>query len=129
MYDKGIEAVKQFHDKLGMPVPVVPTLPDDDLAAFRTGFLREEVAELEEALAGGDMVKAFDALLDIAYVTYGTALWCGITPRQWSEGFAAVQRANMEKMPGVTKRRYGFDAVKPAGWRGPEEDLSKILGL
>jgi predicted HAD superfamily Cof-like phosphohydrolase len=95
------------------------------------GFLQEELDELKEALETKDHVKAFDALLDLAYVTYGTALFMGVDPQQWHAGMAAVHRANMAKeratKPSESKRGTTFDVVKPLGWTAPEKALEEIL--
>ena len=53
---------------------------------------------MEEALGGGDRVKAFDALLDLAYVAYGTALFLGVDSAQWAAGMRAVHNCNMAKI-------------------------------
>jgi hypothetical protein len=46
---------------------------DDDLLAFRIKFMQEELDEYKEAVEARDHAKAFDALLDLAYVVFGTA--------------------------------------------------------
>ncbi len=83
-----------------------------------------ELLELESAHAMGDIVGAADALADLVYVALGTAYQMGIPMNQvW----AAVQRANMAKVPGVTKRNMGNDATKPDGWVGPEADIQVAI--
>lgn len=126
--------VKQFNKKFGLPVGDEDILSSDPEAqAYRVKFLQEELNELSEALAQGNKVKAFDALLDLAYVTYGTALFMGIDPIKWAEGMNAVHSANMAKVrvekPGDSKRNSAFDVVKPKGWIGPEKQLGEILNV
>lgn len=128
----GIRQVKEFHEKFGLPVGGKDVIIDDfHLQEFRTKFIAEELHELEEALAKGNRVKAFDALLDLAYVVHGTALFMGITPEMWDKGESAVHFANMQKVRAQTttdsKRGTTFDVVKPEGWEPPEGILEDIL--
>lgn len=148
--------VARFHAKFGIDQahPPAPTHLTEDLFRYRFSFLVEELGEL--ALAAGhealgvalcqatttycrdhpplygvperDLVRAFDALLDLAYVLRGTALLMGITPAHWADGWSAVERANMAKVRGVTKRGEArWDVTKPEGWVGPEAELRNIL--
>lgn len=128
----GIEMVQEFHKKFGLPLGVIDQLTNNKEAqCFRIGFLQEELDEFKEAIKDGDNVKAFDALLDLAYIVYGTALFMGVTPNMWSAGFYAVQKANMAKVRATqesdSKRGTTLDVVKPEGWVGPEEELAEIL--
>lgn len=124
--------VAEFHEKFGLPLGQQDVLTDDQHAQeFRTGFLQEELDELKEALATGNRVKAFDALLDLAYVTYGTALFLGVDPAQWHAGMHAVHSCNMAKERVLraedSKRGSTFDVRKPPGWVGPEARLTEVL--
>lgn len=124
--------VQEFHEKFGLPLGSADQLTGDKGAQeFRLKFLKEELTELEEALAEGDRVKAFDALLDLAYVAYGTALFMGVTPGQWHAGMHAVHSCNMAKVrvanANESKRGSAFDVRKPEGWVGPEARLQEIL--
>lgn len=124
--------VHEFHKKFGLPLGEDDQLTDNlDVIIFRLKFLKEELDELEEALGESDRVKAFDALLDLAYVTYGTALFMGIDSIQWAEGMRAVHNCNMAKVRVAkaedSKRGSAFDVKKPEGWVGPEARLAEIL--
>lgn len=128
----GIKQVQEFHQKFGLPDGSKDVLSGDlQLQSFRTRFIAEELAELEDALARGDRVKAFDALLDLAYVVHGTALCLGITPVIWNLGETRVHYANMQKVRAQSadesKRGSTFDVVKPEGWESPEVELEKLL--
>lgn len=127
-----IDNVHEFHRRFGLPLGQDDQLSHDDHAVqFRLGFLEEELTELQQALANGDRVGAFDALLDLAYVAYGTALWLGVDPAQWHAGMRAVHNCNMAKERALSvdasKRGSTFDVVKPEGWTGPEAQLEEIL--
>lgn len=124
--------VAEFHEKFGLPLGTIDhLLPNPFTQEFRTGFIQEELDELKDALATGDKVGAFDALLDLAYVVYGTALFAGISPAQWHAGMHAVHTANMAKVrvesAADSKRGSIFDCKKPEGWVGPEARLKEIL--
>jgi predicted HAD superfamily Cof-like phosphohydrolase len=124
-----------------------------DLALFRLVFMLEELGELLEAMGGHfvdnnphaddspmsvgvwlpddfkiDHAKAFDALMDEAYVTYGFAHLLGYP---WAAGWEAVQRANMAKERATkttsTERGGTWDVVKPEGWTPP--DIEGVLAL
>lgn len=127
-----IRQVQEFHAKFWLPLGENDVLFDDKyVQEFRVEFLQEELNEFKEALETGNRVKAFDALLDLAYVTYGTALFMGVNPMQWHCGMNAVHKANMAKERATqsedSKRGSTFDVIKPKGWIGPEERLKEIL--
>jgi len=127
-----ITDVLKFHRKFNLPEGEEDELSNDPEAQkFRIAFMEEELREFADAIERGDRVKAFDALLDLAYVVHGTALFMGVNCLQWYEGEAAVQKANMSKErasnPGQSKRGTALDVVKPQGWVGPENRLYEIL--
>lgn len=124
--------VQEFHEKFGLPQGDADQLTGNFAALeFRVKFMKEELVEFIEAMGEEDRVKAFDALLDLAYVVYGTALFMGVTPGQWHAGMHAVHSANMAKVrvanAGESKRGSAFDVRKPEGWVGPEARLQEIL--
>lgn len=132
-----IKDVQRFHRKFQLPDGTNKNLlfGDSDrakeLREYRINFILEEFNELRTALDNGKEVDAFDAMLDICYVVYGTALYMGITPETWIRGFAEVQRCNMKKERAAckkdSKRGTAFDVVKPKGWTGPEAKLEKLI--
>lgn len=111
------EDVKAFHAKLGLPVGDRPRLLEPSDYKFREDFLIEELTEFRQAHARGDLADVADALVDLAYVVLGTALWMGL---DWEAHWAAVQAANMAKERGQGRRGHTYDAVKPPGWRPPD---------
>jgi len=128
--------VQEFHRKFKLP----DGHQDEDYIIdglsmgamhFRAGFLREEVTEFVEASHAGNRVEAFDALLDLVYVAYGTAMMMGITEGQWDRGFRIVHNCNMRKERATSveqsKRGSSLDVIKPEGWLGPESTLKVIL--
>jgi predicted HAD superfamily Cof-like phosphohydrolase len=72
-------AVTEFHEAFNLPLRLLPGAEiDDALARLRVALLEEEVSELVSASERGDLVGIADALADIVYVIYGTALTYGI---------------------------------------------------
>jgi predicted HAD superfamily Cof-like phosphohydrolase len=134
--------IGDFHEKFGVHFvglddgqgPQEMTL---ELIMFRVKFLIEELTELVIALGGKldwsldfenfdpeniDHVEAFDALIDLAVVTFGTAHVFGYP---WQNGWDTVHRANMKKVRAAadgsdSKRGSGLDIVKPEGWTAPD---------
>lgn len=121
--------IVDFHEKFRLITSPGPAMLTDDLFEFRHRFLMEEIAELVEAHASGDLVKTADALVDIVYVALGTAYLMGIP---WQAIWTAVHNANMTKIRAdennPSKRNApAFDIVKPEGWVSPEDHIRHIL--
>jgi len=133
--DREVAAVQTFHRKFGVDGAqlVSPGVMDEETFNFRVKFMQEELDEFTEAYREGNIVKMFDALLDLTYVVKGTALFMGITSIQWAIGFDVVHNCNVTKIraPSAShsKRGSALDVIKPAGWTGPEEKLKKILDV
>jgi predicted HAD superfamily Cof-like phosphohydrolase len=76
----------------------------------------------EGRLADMDAEKAFDALLDLAYVCLGTAF---LHRFPWNAGWSRVQAANLSKVRAessddpLSHRKHRCDVVKPAGFKPP----------
>lgn len=110
--------VEQFHRALGLPVADAPQQPfPTRLATDRLALLQEEVDELTRAVRDGDLPAAADALADVVYVAYGTALSLGV---DLDRVLAAVHESNMAKrVPGPPRLGAHGKVVKPAGWKPP----------
>lgn len=123
---KMVDDVAEFHNKiLQQPVPESPSLVSLEFGIERLRFMQEELDEYVEAVFKGDMVGAADALMDIVYVALGTAHLMSLpVPELWN----AVQKANMAKVSGPTKRGNKYDAMKPKGWVGPEAEMAAAIG-
>jgi predicted HAD superfamily Cof-like phosphohydrolase len=120
--------VGAFHEKvIGLEQSMGPTLIGEKFGLERFRFLMEEADEYFEATVRGDMVGAIDGLVDTIYVALGTLWQMGIDEKTFNACWAAVQKANMAKERGVTKRGNQFDAVKPSGWVGPEAAIAAAL--
>lgn len=88
--------VLDFHEAFDLPREPVPTAQVGDvLAQLRVRLLREEVDEFADATERRDVVDIADALADIVYVAYGSAVTYGI---DLDAVIREVHRANMSKL-------------------------------
>lgn len=92
-----LEQVHEFHATYGAAIKDVPDISDKALNDFRVRLLQEELDELREALADGDIVETLDALTDIQYVLDGAFLSLGLHSVK-DAAFAEVHRSNMSKL-------------------------------
>jgi predicted HAD superfamily Cof-like phosphohydrolase len=133
MAASNFDDVVDFHNKFGIsPGIPAPHLPPRDIFEFRMKFFREELQELEDAYNAGDVMKYFDAHLDLAYITFGSAHLAGMP---WQLGWDLVQRANMSKVRAAsadesltaTGRGHSLDVVKPQDWVSPDVALHALI--
>jgi predicted HAD superfamily Cof-like phosphohydrolase len=88
--------VRDFHMAFNLPVRATPgTEIAEGLDKLRVALLEEEVGEFVAASEKGDIIGIADALADIAYVVYGTALTYGI---DLNAVLVEVHRSNMSKL-------------------------------
>jgi predicted HAD superfamily Cof-like phosphohydrolase len=127
----GYQDVQNFHNKFQVPLSSVPTLLEGEAYNFRLGFMQEELQEFVQAHYDNDLEMAYDSLVDLVYVAYGTAQMMGCTPAMWAELWGAVQEANMSKVRASSaadsKRGTSLDVVKPAGWVAPDAKHKEII--
>lgn len=118
-----MDRVREFHETFGVPVLASPCIPADRVK-LRLDILDEERCELSEALEAGDVVEVADALTDMAYLIYGTALEFGI---DLNACFAEVHRSNMSKLGADGKPIYREDGKVMKGPNYSPPDLSAAL--
>lgn len=102
----------------GTPHPLCDD-QDYDPRCMRAQLVLEEVSELLESMARHDEEMTLDALADVLYVTYGTAVAFGLPI---DEAFDEVARSNM------TKQKQGDEVRlrrKGNGYTPP--DMRKVL--
>ena len=95
---------------------------EENLTQFHlyVDLIKEELAELEQAIGDQNATEQLDALLDIIVVCSGALL-----SRKWDShgAWAEVVRSNMAKVDPVTgkviKREDG-KILKPEGWTPPQ---------
>jgi predicted HAD superfamily Cof-like phosphohydrolase len=96
-----LKAAITFHAAFNLPRQAVPNIEiESQLADLRMALLNEEVQEFSDAVADADIVGIADALADIVYVIYGTAVTYGI---DLNRVLAEVHRSNMSKLDGNGK--------------------------
>ena len=78
------------------PVLETPQIPSAERCALRVNLIAEELKELEEGIANGDIVECADAFADLQYVLSGAILEFGLA-NKFPAIFAEVQRSNMSK--------------------------------
>lgn len=132
--------VSDLYHKFGFSVPRTDLSIPREMAQFRIRFMLEEVCEYAKSLgydlrlpSGGsldptaafldevpgeafDRASALDALVDVVVVALGTA---DLHKFPYNDAWDAVHEANLLKVPGPTKRGFGWDLAKPPGWRPP----------
>ena len=88
--------VREFHEAFQPPLRDAPkaSVPAE-LVETRRCLLKEEVGELDDACAEGNLIGIADSLADVVYVAYGTALTFGI---DLDRVLAEVHRSNMSKL-------------------------------
>ena len=115
-----LEQVAEFHTIYDCPINNVVTICDESLNKLRVKTLREEVSELEEALANREAIEVLDALLDLQYFLDGTFLALGFHSVK-STAFAEVHRSNLSKLDeqGIPIRREDGKILKGPNFSPP----------
>jgi predicted HAD superfamily Cof-like phosphohydrolase len=91
-----LSRVLDFHEAFDLPREPLPTVHvGDTLAQLRVRLLREEVEEFADATERRDLVAIADALADVVYVAYGSAITYGI---DLDSVVREVHRSNMSKL-------------------------------
>ncbi len=98
MAESSIDMVRAFHEKFALTdhCTDMPGIPSLQTCMVRLQGLQEEVAELNRAMANGDIVECLDALTDIQYFLDGTYLALGLAEVKHA-AFAEVHTSNMTK--------------------------------
>ena len=91
-----LNQVAEFHRTFHAPVLETPQIPSEARCKLRVSLLAEELDELREAIAEGDLIAVADALCDLQYVLSGAVLEFGLGER-FKALFDEVQRSNMSK--------------------------------
>jgi predicted HAD superfamily Cof-like phosphohydrolase len=91
-----LNQVADFHRTFKHPIEKTPLIPAPERCQLRVSLLKEELQELEDAIAANDLVEVADALCDIQYVLSGAVLEFGLGDK-FRELFDEVQRSNMSK--------------------------------
>lgn len=91
-----LNQVANFHRTFKHPLPEEPRIPVIERCQLRISLLKEELAELEDAIQANDLVAVADAFCDLQYVLTGAILEFGMGSK-FKNLFDEVQRSNMSK--------------------------------
>lgn len=117
--NKQQEQVFEFHKEFGCTWHESPyALISEKDQNLRIALIDEELDELEHAMIRGNLVKIADALADLLYVVYGTAVTYGL---DMEPIFDEVHRSNMTKVGGGN--REDGKVLKGDGYDEPKLEL------
>lgn len=108
----GINLVREFHNKFGVPVLSTPSLISRDRSFFRYRLMRDEVEEYLRAVRSRSLEDVAKELSDILYTVYGTVLEHGLQDKI-SQIFAEVHSSNMSKTQSRYKMIKGPEYFEP----------------
>ena len=117
------ENVLEFHELFNIPISLTPTVPlDEDNIYLRVDLADEELDELTEAMANGDLIEIADALGDLITVLHGTAITYGL---DMDPIMKEIHRSNMTKGDPEIVRAPNGKILKGENWSPP--DLRAII--
>lgn len=116
--------VKEFHETYGAYISEESKLPDSSIRDLRKSLLQEEFDEYIKAEEDNDLVEIADALGDMMYIIYGTAISYGIP---LDDIFNEIHASNMSKLgeDGRPIRREDGKILKGPNFFRP--DIAKFL--
>ena len=114
---EGIEMVSRFMIACDQEVKVNPSNVEDKVASLRYNLMSEENKEYFIACLQDNKVEILDALIDMAYVLFGTVSAHGMTD-EFIKGFTLVHENNMTKVQSDGKVLKNPDGkiLKPMGY-------------
>ena len=118
------ECVKKFMETFGQEIKEKAEFPNDKIITLRYDLIKEELAELKQAIDSQDILEVADALTDILYVTYGAGHAFGI---DLDSCFNEVQNSNMSKLGSDGKPIYNDSGKVMKGPNYFKPNLSKFI--
>ena len=118
------ECVKIFMKTFGQEVKEKAEFPSNRITSLRYDLIKEELAELKDAIEKKDIKEVADALTDILYVTYGAGHAFGIN---LDECFKEVQNSNMSKLGEDGKPIYNDKGKVMKGPKYFKPNLNKFV--
>ena len=113
-----------FMKTFGQEVKNQPSFSSEKINNLRYDLIKEELAELKDAMEKKDLLEVADALTDILYVTYGAGHAFGI---DLDKCFEEVQNSNMSKLDDNGKPIYNESGKVMKGPNYFKPDLSKFV--
>lgn len=129
------QQVREFMTAFGQECPILPGFPSDSVCTLRDRLIIEEAGEHHDAVFSRDFVKTCDAICDLLYVVYGSAIAIGLNEETLNKMFAEVHRSNMSKMWSedelkILKETYRYVFVefdKPSGKYVVTNEHGKVI--
>ena len=118
------EKVKKFMETFGQEIKEKAEFPNKKITFLRYELIKEELAELKEAMDNNDIKEVADALTDILYVTYGAGHAFGIN---LDKCFEEVQNSNMSKLGSDGKPIYNEKGKVMKGPNYFKPNLNKFV--
>ena len=113
-----------FMKTFGQEVKNQPAFSSEKINNLRYDLIKEELAELKDAMEKKDLLEVADALTDILYVTYGAGHAFGI---DLDGCFNEVQNSNMSKLDQNGKPIYNESGKVMKGPNYFKPNLSKFV--
>lgn len=120
------EMVLEFHNTYNCNINERPSLPDAAERELRIKLLKEEFDEYISGESNNDLTEIADALGDMLYIIYGTAISYGIPI---DAIFAEIHNSNMSKLGEDGKPIYREDGKVMKGPNYFKPNIEGILAL
>lgn len=118
------DGVRLFHQTYKCHIASQVGFPDQKIRDVRINILKEEWEEYLQAEADNDIVEVADALGDMLYIIWGTAISYGLP---LETVFDEIQRSNMSKLGEDGKPIYREDGKVMKGKNYSPPDIKSIL--
>ena len=119
------KSLDEFHYTFNFPQDVPYTSETEDTKAFRKKLIKEEVAELFEAIDKDNKADILKELVDVVVVCVGMADTYGW---EFDEAFRRVHRSNMSKVDENGEPQYREDGKLLKGERYSPPFLRDLVG-
>ena len=118
------ESVRKFMETFRQEIKEKAEFPNEKITSLRYELIKEELAELKEAIDNNDIKEVADALTDILYVTYGAGHAFGIN---LDKCFEEVQNSNMSKLGSDGKPIYNDKGKVMKGQNYFKPNLTRFI--
>ena len=118
--------LEEVHSTYNSPVGEKLQFISKERANLRYNLLLEELNEYKEAVEGDDIVEICDAIVDVMYLIYGTAVEHGMKDKL-DLMFNEVQKSNMSKLGEDGKPVFREDGKILKGPNYFKPDLAQFI--
>lgn len=95
-------------------------------AGLYLDLIAEECEELASASDNGNGPEVLDALTDLMVVVVGFLHSVGVDAQRVWDVVHATNMAKIYPLTGKVDKRADGKILKPEGWKGPQEELTRI---